>query len=182
MSRIGKKPLPIPTGVQVTVNGAAVTVKGPRGELTRAFDPSMRIERQDSALVVHRPDDEKRSRAMHGLTRTLIQNMLVGVTAGYQKSLEIVGVGYRATQQGTKVLLQVGYSKPVEVEPPAGIQLQVEGQNRVHVRGIEKEKVGLIAANIRKVRPPNRYKGKGIRYVGEVVQLKPGKGAAKKTA
>lgn len=180
MSRIGRKPIPIPKGVQVTVNGSSLTAKGAKGELTRAFDPALKIQRQDSAIVVDRPDDEKRSKALHGLTRTLILNMLVGVNEGYQKSLEIVGVGYRATQQGAKVALQVGYSKPVEVTPPPGIQLQVEGQNRLHVKGIEKEKVGLVAAKIRKIRPPNRYKGKGIRYAGEVVILKPGKGAAAK--
>lgn len=179
MSRIGKKPVPVPSGVQITVSGATVTAKGPKGTLTRTFNPKLKIDHKGAQVIVTRPDEEKETRAMHGLTRTLVNNMLIGVSQGYQKSLEIVGVGYRAAQQGPGISLQVGYSRPIEVAPPAGVQLQVEGQNRIHVRGPEKEAVGLTAAKIRRIRPPNRYKGKGIRYVGEVVILKPGKGGRK---
>ena len=179
MSRVGKKPIPVPSGVQVAIDGATLTAKGPKGELARELDQTMVIEQHDSEITVSRPDDQKRSRAMHGLTRTLISNMVIGVSEGYQKSLEIVGVGYRATQQGPGISLQVGLSSPFQVAPLPGIQLEVEGQNRVHVRGIEKEIVGLMAARIRGVRPPDRYKGKGIRYTGELVHLKPGKGARK---
>ena len=158
-----------------------MTAKGPKGTLTRAFTPKLTIEQKGAEVIVTRSDEEKDTRAMHGLTRTLINNMLIGVSQGYQKSLEIVGVGYRAAQQGQGISLQVGYSRPIEVPAPAGIQLQVEGQNRIHVRGSEKDVVGLTAAKIRRIRPPNRYKGKGIRYVGEVVILKPGKGGRKTT-
>ena len=179
MSRIGKKPVPVPSGVQVTIDGSTVTTRGPKGELTRQLDSTMKIEQQGSEIVVERPNDEKRSRAMHGLTRSLINNMVTGVSEGYQKSLEIVGVGYRATQDGQGVSVQVGYSRPISIAPLPGVQLEVEGQNRVHVRGPEKEIVGQMAAQIRRIRPPDRYKGKGIRYAGEVVQLKPGKGGRK---
>ena len=179
MSRIGKKPVPVPSGVQVTIDGATLTATGPKGELARVLDDTMIIQRHESEITVGRPDDEKRSRAMHGLTRTLISNMVIGVSEGYQKSLEIVGVGYRATQQGPGISLQVGLSSTVQVAPLPGIELEVEGQNRVHVRGIEKEIVGLMAARIRRIRPPDRYKGKGVRYAGEPVHLRPGKGARK---
>ncbi len=179
MSRIGKKPIPVPSGVQVALDGSSVTVKGPKGELNRVIDQAIAVERQGSDLIVTRPNDEKRNRAMHGLTRSLINNMVVGVSDGYQKSLEIVGVGYRATQQGPDVTVQVGYSRPINVQPLPGLELEVEGQNRIHVRGTEKEIVGLMAAKIRRIRPPDRYKGKGIRYVGEQVILKPGKGGRK---
>ncbi len=179
MSRIGNKPVPIPTGVQVTVKEQTVSVKGPKGDLSWAMDAVLKAEKQGNTLVISRGDDEKRSRAMHGLARSLVNNMVIGVSTGYQKSLEVVGVGYRATQQGTGVALQVGYSKPKVVEPPPGLTIEVEGQNRIHVKGAQKEIVGLIAARIRDVRPPDRYKGKGIRYVGEVVLLKPGKGGKK---
>jgi large subunit ribosomal protein L6 len=179
MSRIGKKPIPVPSGVQVALDGSSVTVKGPKGELNRVIDQAIAVERQGSDLIVTRPNDEKRNRAMHGLTRSLINNMVVGVSDGYQKSLEIVGVGYRATQQGPDVTVQVGYSRPINVQPLPGLELEVEGQNRIHVRGTEKEIVGLMAAKIRRIRPPDRYKGKGIRYVGEQVILRPGKGGRK---
>ncbi len=179
MSRIGKKPIPIPSGVEVTIDGPMVIARGPRGELVRTMDATMSISRQDSEVLVTRPDDDRRSRSLHGLTRTLISNMVIGVSEGYQKSLEIVGVGYRATQQGEGLTLQVGLSNIVQVAPLPGIQLEVEGQNRILIRGISKEIVGLQAAKIRRVRPPDRYKGKGIRYVGELVQLKPGKGGRK---
>ena len=179
MSRIGRKPIAIPTGVQVNVKDHTVVVKGSKGELTWAFHESISVERQGNELHVERSNDEKQSRAFHGLARSLISNMVVGVSTGFQKSLEIVGVGYRATQQGAAVAVQVGYSKPKVVEPLPGLQLEVEGQNRIHVRGAEKDQVGQMAATIRRLRPPDRYKGKGIRYVGEVVQLKAGKGGKK---
>lgn len=179
MSRIGKMPIGLPSGVTAAISGPTVTVKGPRGELTRSFNPEMKIEHRDGSIVVERPNDERRFRALHGLTRTLINNMVIGVNSGYEKSLEIVGVGYRATQAGEKVVVQVGYSRPVEVTPLPGIQLEAQGQNRINVRGIEKERVGLMAAQIRAVRPPDRYKGKGIRYAREVVLLRPGKGGKK---
>ena len=156
-----------------------VVVKGSKGELTWSFDETIRVEQQGNELHVERSNDEKQSRALHGLARSLISNMVVGVSTGFQKSLEIVGVGYRATQQGASVAVQVGYSKPKVVEPLPGLQLEVEGQNRIHVRGAEKDQVGQMAATIRRLRPPDRYKGKGIRYVGEVVQLKAGKGGKK---
>ncbi len=179
MSRIGKLPIPTPSGVEVKIEGSTVSVKGPKGELSRSIDPAMQVEAREGVITVRRPNDQKRSKAMHGLTRSLINNMVVGVSEGYQKSLDIVGIGYRATQQGPNITLQVGFSHLVEVRPLPGIELQVEGQTRLHVRGIEKETVGLMAAKIRRVRPPDRYKGKGIRYAGEQVRLRPGKGGKK---
>lgn len=175
MSRVGKMPIPMPDGVEVTIRDNVVTVKGPKGELTRTFSSRVKIEQRDGPIIVERLDEEQKTRALHGLTRTLIHNMVQGVSAGYERSLEVVGVGYRASQQGEKIALQVGFSRPVEVAPLPEIQLQVEGQNRIHVRGIEKERVGLMAARIRSVRPPDRYKGKGIRYLQEVIRLKAGK-------
>ena len=177
MSRVGKVPVPVPVGVDVKIEGKTLTAKGPKGELSRTFSELMAIEQRDGSVVVTRKNDDKEARSLHGLTRSLIKNMVVGVSEGYQRSLDIVGVGYRATQQGQEVQLQVGLSHLVEVRPLPGIQLEVEGQTRIHVRGPEKEIVGLQAAKIRKVRPPDRYKGKGIRYAGETVKLKPGKGA-----
>ena len=176
MSRIGRKPVPIPNGVQVALRDHTVVVKGPKGELTWAFAPTIKVEQKGKDIIVARLDDLRETRALHGLSRSLIANMVTGVSTGYTKSLEIVGVGYRATQQGTNVSVQVGYAKPVVLEPPAGLQLEVEGQNRIHVRGSRKDLVGQMAAKIRGLRPPDRYKGKGIRYVGEVVILKAGKG------
>ena len=169
----------MPSGVSVSVDGNVVTVKGPKGELTRRFDPIITVSQEAGALLITRPNDEKRAKALHGLVRTLINNMVVGVSEGFTRSLEIVGVGYRATQEGLGATVQVGYSRPIEITPRAGIELEVEGQNRIHVRGAEKEIVGLVAAKIRKIRPPDRYKGKGIRYVGETVVLRPGKGGRK---
>jgi large subunit ribosomal protein L6 len=175
MSRIGKLPVPIAKGVQVEINGQAVTVKGPKGELNRDFPAGITLRLDDSQVNVERADDEKQTRALHGLSRSLLANMVAGVSEGFTKTLELQGVGYRATQAGEKVTLAVGFSHPVEVAPPAGIQLEVEGNNRVHVRGIDKELVGQVAANIRKVRKPEPYKGKGIRYLGERVRRKAGK-------
>ena len=182
MSRVGNKPIAIPKGIQVTVSGSSVTAKGPKGQLTQTFNPILTISSKEGTIVVSRSDDERLSRSLHGLTRTLIYNMLEGVEKGYQKSLEIVGVGYRASKQGEKLVLQVGTSKPLDIVPPQNIQFDLEGQNRVHIRGIDKQLVGQTAASVRAKRPPDRYKGKGIRYVGEVVKLKAGKAAAKKKA
>ncbi len=175
MSRVGKKPIPVPPGVQVSVEGTQVTVKGPKGQLSRSLHPDMAVALKDGQLVVTRPSDAGPHRALHGLTRTLLANMVEGVTKGFQKSLEIVGVGYRAQKAGEKVVLQVGYSHRVEIAPPPGITLNVEGTNRITVSGINKEMVGEMAAHIRQVKPPEPYKGVGIRYAGEVVHLKPGK-------
>jgi large subunit ribosomal protein L6 len=175
MSRIGKLPVPITKGVEVKIDGQAVTVKGPKGELNRDFPAGITLRMDDSQVNVERADDEKQTRALHGLSRSLLANMVVGVSEGFTKTLELQGVGYRATQAGDKVTLAVGFSHPVEFAAPAGIQLEVEGNNRVHVRGIDKELVGQVAANIRKVRKPEPYKGKGIRYLGERVRRKAGK-------
>jgi large subunit ribosomal protein L6 len=175
MSRIGKLPIPIAKGVDLAIDGTTVRVKGPKGELVRDFPRGMSFEVEDGRVVVKRPDDEKQTRALHGLSRSLLANMVTGVSEGYTKTLELQGVGYRVQQAGPKVTLSVGYSHPVEVAPPDGIQLEVEGTTRLHVRGIDKELVGQIAANIRKVRKPEPYKGKGIRYLGERVRRKAGK-------
>ena len=175
MSRIGKLPVPVAKGVTVDINGRDVTVKGPKGQLDRTFPDGVSFAMDDSQVTVSRANDEKRTRALHGLSRTLLANMVIGVSDGFTKTLELQGVGYRAQQAGEKVTLSVGFSHPVEVAPPSGIQLEVEGNNRVHVRGIDKELVGQVAANIRKVRKPEPYKGKGIRYLGERVRRKAGK-------
>ena len=175
MSRIGKLPIPVAKTVQVDIDGSTVKVKGPKGELVREFPAGISFTIDEGRVLVARPDDEKRSRALHGLSRSLLANMITGVSDGYTKTLELQGVGYRATQAGENVTLAVGFSPPVEVVPPAGIQVQVEGTTKVHVRGIDKELVGQVAANIRKVRKPEPYKGKGIRYLGEKVRRKAGK-------
>ncbi len=175
MSRIGKQPIPIPDRVSVDIDGATVTVKGPKGELARQLNPAIRITRADGQIIVTRPDDEPRHRALHGLTRTLVANMVAGVANGFTKTLELQGVGYRVQKQGNNIVLSVGYSHPVEIAPPPGIEFAVEGTNRIHVQGIDKELVGQVAANVRSVRPPEPYKGKGIRYAGEVVRRKAGK-------
>ena len=175
MSRVGKVPITIPSGVEVQVKGAHVTVKGPKGELNRDLIPDMKLKLSDNVLTVDRPSDQPRHRAAHGLTRTLIANMVTGVSEGYAKMLELQGVGYRAQMQGKSLVLAVGYSHTVEVPPPPGIEFEVEGTTRITVRGINKEDVGQAAADVRKVRPPEPYKGKGIRYVGEYVRRKAGK-------
>ncbi len=174
MSRVGRLPVTVPAGVTVTVAKDKVTVKGPKGELSCPVSPDMTISRSDDTILVSRPNDAPKVRAMHGLTRTLIYNMINGVSRGFDKYLEMVGVGYRAEKSGDKLVLRAGYSHPVEVEPLPGVSLAVEG-NRIKVSGINKETVGEMAARIRKIRPPDAYKGKGIRYSGEVVRLKPGK-------
>jgi large subunit ribosomal protein L6 len=175
MSRIGKRPIPLPGNVEFRQDGATVVVKGPRGELTRTVPEAIEIRREDGTLVVARPDDAPQHRALHGLTRTLVANMVTGVSEGFTKTLDIQGVGYRAQKQGESLQLALGFSHPVMVAPPAGITFDVEGQNRVHVRGTSKELVGQTAANIRAIRPPEPYKGKGVRYLGEVVRRKAGK-------
>ena len=175
MSRVGKLPVPIPAGVEVKVDGSTLTVKGPKGEMERSFDPDMALSVEDDQLVVRRPTDQARHRALHGLTRSLAANMVRGVSKGFERSLEIHGVGYRAESRGKHLVLHVGYSHPVEIRPPAGIDLALESPTLVHVRGIDKQAVGQIAAEIRAVRPPEPYKGKGIRYRGEYVRRKAGK-------
>ena len=177
MSRIGNMPVSLPSGVDVDIQGSDVTVKGARGVLTYSFHPDMSIARNNGAVVVSRPSDEGHHRALHGLTRSLLANMVEGVSEGFSKSIELVGVGYRVQQNGSGITLNVMFSHPVDIQPPDGVTLEVEGNNRVHVRGIDKQKVGQLAAQIRKVRPPNIYTGKGIRYAGEQVRLKPGKSA-----
>ncbi len=177
MSRVGRQPIPVPSGVDVTIDGSRVAVKGPRGELEGTFDPELNIELTDGEVLVSRPTDQPRHRSVHGLTRTLIANMVVGVTDGYERSLEIHGIGYRALQSGKNIELHVGYSKPVPFEAPQGVELVVESNTLLHVRGIDKQQVGEIAAQIRRVRKPEPYKGKGIRYRGEHVRRKAGKAA-----
>jgi len=175
MSRIGRLPIPIPPGVEVRIDGSHVWVRGPQGELERTFHPDMRVVQEDGRLVVQRPTDLRHHRALHGLTRALVANMVRGVVEGYTKELELVGTGYRATKQGERIVLQVGFSHPVEFVPPEGITLEVPAPTRIVVRGIDKELVGQVAARLRAIRPPDPYKGKGIRYVGEAIKLKPGK-------
>ncbi len=176
MSRIGKLPVKIEAGVTITVDdNNVVTVKGPKGTLSQKVSSEMILEQEDGVLTVKRPSDDKKHRSLHGLTRTLINNMAVGVTKGYEKHLDIVGVGYRATMQGTKLVLNVGYSHPVEFEPAEGITFEAPAPTKIVVKGIDKQKVGQVAANIRAVREPEPYKGKGIRYEGEYVPHKVGK-------
>ena len=175
MSRIGRLPIEIPAGVTVEANGPAVSVKGPKGELALTVANPIEVQVTDGQVLVTRPDDERNSRSLHGLTRTLIANQIIGVTVGYTKGLEIVGTGYRVAQKGTSVEFALGFSHPVIIEPPVGIQLIVEGVNRLTVSGIDKQAVGEVAANIRKIRKPEPYKGKGVRYAGEIVRRKAGK-------
>ena len=175
MSRIGRLPIEIPSGVTVSVAESVVTVKGPKGELTVNIASPIAVSIEENQVVVTRPDDERASRSLHGLTRTLIANDLVGVTTGYTKALEIVGTGYRVAAKGQGIEFALGYSHPITVDPPVGISLAVEGNNKVIVSGISKQAVGEVAANIRKLRKPEPYKGKGVRYEGEVVRRKAGK-------
>jgi large subunit ribosomal protein L6 len=175
MSRIGNKPVDVPQGVDVRIDGSVVTVKGSKGELARTFHERIAFDLEDGAVNVTRPDDGRESRALHGLSRALLANMVTGVSDGFRKELEIHGVGYRATLKGSDIELLVGFSHPVIVEAPDGITFEVPEPTRIAVSGIDKEQVGQIAANIRKVRPPEPYKGKGIRYVGEYVRRKAGK-------
>ncbi|WP_193596801.1 50S ribosomal protein L6 [Microbacterium sp. YJN-G] len=175
MSRIGRLPIDIPTGVTISVDGREVAVKGPKGELTLQVAKPIEVAVEENQVLVTRPDDERESRSLHGLTRTLINNNIIGVTEGYTKGLEVVGTGYRVQQKGSSIEFALGFSHPVVVDPPAGITLTVEGANKVTVSGIDKQAVGEAAANIRKIRKPEPYKGKGVRYAGEVVRRKAGK-------
>jgi len=175
MSRVGRLPIPIPAGVDVDVSGNHVVVSGPRGTLERDISPKLDLVREDGLLRVERPTEERSARELHGLTRTLINNMVVGVTEGYRRGLEIQGVGYRAQLVGTKLQLNLGYSHPIEIEPPEGIAFEVENPTRVAVLGIDKELVGRIASQVRSTRKPEPYKGKGVRYAGEIVRRKAGK-------
>lgn len=179
MSRIGKRPISIPAKVQVAINGAQISVKGPKGELSRVLPQAVTVEQDGETLLVKRRDESRSSRQMHGLSRTLVANMVEGVSQGFQRRLEIQGVGYRAQVQGRNLNLNVGYSHPVQIVPPEGIQFAVENNTNVTVSGFDKELVGNMAAKIRDVRPPEPYKGKGIRYTGEVVRRKAGKAGKK---
>jgi large subunit ribosomal protein L6 len=175
MSRIGRLPIPVPSGVDVTIDGRNVTVKGPKGTLSRVLHPDMTVSREDGTLVVTRPTEQKTHKQLHGLTRTLVNNMVVGVTDGYRKGLEITGVGYRAALSGKKLQLNLGYSHQIEIDPPDGISFEVESPTRLAVVGIDKELVGQIAAKVRATRKPEPYKGKGVRYAGEYIRRKAGK-------
>lgn len=176
MSRIGKVPVPVPSGVDITISGALVTVKGPKGSLEHVIPAPIEVVRgEDGALAVTRPNDERTSRALHGLTRTLLANMILGVTDGYEKKLEIVGTGYRVTAKGSDLEFALGFSHPVVIPAPEGITFAVEAPTKFSVIGIDKQQVGEVAANIRKIRKPEPYKGKGVRYAGEIVRRKAGK-------
>ncbi|HRO31057.1 MULTISPECIES: 50S ribosomal protein L6 [Micrococcaceae] len=174
MSRIGRLPITVPSGVDVTIDGATVSVKGPKGELSHQVATPIEVSLEEGTLTVTRPNDERESRSLHGLTRTLIDNMIVGVTNGYEKQLEVIGTGYRVLAKGSDLEFALGYSHPVPVKAPEGIAFKVEG-NKVTVSGIDKQRVGETAANIRKLRKPDPYKGKGVRYAGEVIRRKAGK-------
>ena len=175
MSRIGRLPIVVPAGVDVTLDGTTITVTGPKGTLTRTLTDRVTVAREDGRLVVTRPDEAKTTKSLHGLTRTLVNNMVVGVTTGFRKPLEITGVGYRAALNGTKLQLSLGYSHPIEIDPPSGISFEVETPTKLAVVGIDKELVGQIAAEVRAKRKPEPYKGKGVRYAGEVIRRKAGK-------
>ena len=175
MSRIGRLPIAVPSGVDVTIDGRNVTVKGPKGTLSRSLHPDITVSREDGTLVVTRPTEQKTHKQLHGLTRTLVNNMVVGVTDGYRKSLEITGVGYRAALNGNKLTLNLGYSHPIEIDPPEGISFEVENPTHLAVLGIDKELVGQVAAQVRSTRKPEPYKGKGVRYAGEYIRRKAGK-------
>lgn len=177
MSRIGLKPIEIPSGVNVNVDDTTVTVKGPKGILSKQFHPDMKITVEGNSIIVERPSDTKKHKSLHGLTRTLVDNMVIGVTQGYEKSLEMSGVGYRASKSGNKVILNLGFSKPCEIVPPKGIEIEVPVPTKVIVRGADKAMVGQIAADIRRLRPPEPYQGTGVRYVGETIRRKVVKGA-----
>ena len=175
MSRIGRMPVTVPSSVEVTIDGRRLTVTGPKGTLTRDLHPDITISREDGQLVVTRPTEQKTHKQLHGLTRTLVNNMVVGVTDGYRKGLEITGVGYRASKNGEKLQLNLGYSHPIEIDPPQGISFEVENPTRLAVIGIDKELVGQVAARVRATRKPEPYKGKGVRYAGEQIRRKAGK-------
>ena len=178
LSRIGRKPIPIPEGVEVEIGHGQVTVSGPRGTLTQVFHPEVKVKIEDGMVLVERFSERKFHHALHGLNRSLIANAITGVPDGYTKTLELMGVGYRAAQAGDGIILNVGFSHTVEIHAEEGVTLEVEGNNRVHVRGIDKQRVGSMAARVRRVRPPNAYKVKGINFEGEVLHILPGKAAA----
>jgi len=180
MSRIGRQPIVIPQGVEVNIEGNLVSVKGPNGQLSRELHKDMIIEREENQILIKRPSEEKFHKSLHGLTRTLVSNMIEGVTKGFEKSLELVGVGYRAAKQGNKLVLTVGYSHPVEMEPKQGLEIEVPAATKIIVKGADKEAVGAFAANVRKVREPEPYKGKGIKYSTERIRRKVGKAGGKK--
>ncbi len=177
MSRIGIKPIKIPSGVTVTIDNTLITVKGPKGTLSKELHPDMKISLEGDCIEVERPSDIKKHKSLHGLTRTLVNNMVVGVTQGYEKALEMSGVGYRASKSGDKVVLNLGFCKPCEIVPPKGVEVDVPAPTQVIVRGIDKEVVGQIAADIRRLRPPEPYQGTGVKYVGETIRRKVVKGA-----
>ncbi|HZU74374.1 MAG TPA: 50S ribosomal protein L6 [Acidimicrobiales bacterium] len=178
MSRVGRAPIPVPSGVEVSVSGRSLSVKGPQGNLSRTLPGEITVRQEDGSLLVERPDDQRHNRALHGLTRSLVANMVTGVTAGFSKELEIVGVGYRATARGAgQIELALGFSHPVVVDAPAGVTFEVPVPTRIIIKGIDKELVGQVAANVRKIRKPEPYKGKGVRYAGERVLRKAGKAA-----
>ena len=180
LSRIGRKPIPIPSGVEIQSQYGEVIVKGPLGTLTQKYHPEVTVKVEEGAVLVERLSERKFHHSLHGLTRSLIDNAVTGVTEGYTKTLELMGVGYRVQQSGDGIILFVGYSHQVEIHPEEGVTMEVEGNNRIHIRGIDKQRVGALAAKVRKVRPPNAYKEKGIRYHDEVLRFKPGKAAARK--
>ena len=180
LSRVGRRPIPVPPNVQVNLEYTQITVKGPKGKLVQPLHPEVNVKMENGSILVERASPRKFHRSLHGLTRTLIANAIQGVSEGYQKTLQLMGVGYRVQQRGPGITLNVGHSHPIDVDPPEGIVLTVEGNNRVHVSGFDKQKVGEVAANIRKARPPNAYKEKGIRYSDEILHLKPGKAAGRK--
>ncbi|KEQ22367.1 50S ribosomal protein L6 [Paenibacillus tyrfis] len=180
MSRIGRKPITIPSGVNVTIDNTLITVKGPKGTLSRELHRDMKISVEDNVLTVERPSDNKLHRSLHGTTRSVVQNMVSGVTDGFAKNLDLVGVGYRANKSGNKLVLNVGYSHPVEIEPENGIEFEVPSNTKIIVKGIDKELVGATAAKVRSVREPEPYKGKGIKYEGERILRKEGKAGKKK--
>ncbi|MEW9502731.1 50S ribosomal protein L6 [Jeotgalibacillus marinus] len=175
MSRVGKKPVEVPSDVTLTIDGSTVTTKGPKGELSFTFNKDMKFEQEGTTLTVVRPSDSKEHRTIHGTTRAILSNMVEGVSKGFERGLELIGVGYRAQKQGNKLVLNVGYSHPVEITPEAGIEVEVPSNTKIIIKGASKERVGALAANIRDVRPPEPYKGKGIRYEGEQVRRKEGK-------
>jgi large subunit ribosomal protein L6 len=175
MSRVGKKPIEIPAGVTVTLDNNNVTVKGPKGELSRTFHADIEIKVEDNVINISRPSEAKEHRALHGTTRAILANMVEGVSKGFERGLELIGVGYRAAKQGNKLVLSVGYSHPVEIEAEKGLEIEVPSNTKIIIKGTDKERVGALAANIRDVRPPEPYKGKGIRYEGEFVRRKEGK-------
>ena len=180
LSRVGRQPIPLPDGVTAEVIYGGIVVTGPRGTVTQKYHPEVKVSVEDNAVIVERLSERKFHHSLHGLTRSLVANAVVGVTEGYNRTLELMGVGYRVQQNGDGITLSVGYSHTVDVFPEEGLTMQVEGNNRVHISGVDKQKVGQLAAKVRRVRPPNAYKEKGIRYQGEALRLKPGKAAARR--